>query len=53
MLKHGNRPKSLFKYGLEYIAAILLNPYRIQNIKVEHFFVITQDSKVVLSVGEE
>lgn len=41
MLKHGNRAKSLFKYGLEYIAAILLNPYRIQNIKVEQFLSCT------------
>jgi hypothetical protein len=27
ILKHGNRAKSLFKYGLEIIAAVLLNPY--------------------------
>lgn len=27
MLKHGKRAKSLFKYGLEYIAQWLLNPY--------------------------
>lgn len=26
--KHGHRAKSIFKYGLEYIASILLNPYR-------------------------
>lgn len=26
--KHGHRAKSVFKYGLEYIANILLNPYR-------------------------
>jgi hypothetical protein len=27
ILKHGNRAKSLFKYGLEIITAVLLNPY--------------------------
>lgn len=26
--KHGHRAKSIFKQGLEYIANILLNPYR-------------------------
>ena len=26
ILKHGRRAKSLFKYGLEIIAAVLLNP---------------------------
>jgi hypothetical protein len=26
--KHGHRAKSVFKYGLEYIASTLLNPYR-------------------------
>jgi hypothetical protein len=28
ILKHGYRAKSLFKYGLEYIANTLLNPYK-------------------------
>ena len=27
ILKHGKRAKSLFKYGLEIIASILLNPW--------------------------
>ena len=40
-LKHGNRAKSLFKYGLEYIAAILLNPYKKQKIKIEQFLSCT------------
>ncbi len=41
VLKHGNRAKSLFKYGLEYIAAVLLNPYKIQKIKIEQFLSCT------------
>ncbi len=42
MLKHGNRAKSLFKYGLEYIAAALLNPYKKQKIKIELFLSCTK-----------
>lgn len=41
MLKHENRAKSLFKYGLEYIMAILLNPYKKQKIKIHEFLSCT------------
>lgn len=36
MLKHGNRAKSIVKYGLEYIANILLNPYKLDSVKIEN-----------------
>ena len=35
MLKHGNKAKSIFKYGLEYIANILLNPSKLDIVKIE------------------
>lgn len=41
ILKHGGRAKSLFKYGLEYIASILLNPYRKHKIRIECFLSCT------------
>lgn len=41
ILKHGNRAMSLFKYGLEYITAILLNPYKNSKIKIELFLSCT------------
>lgn len=41
ILKHGNREKSLFKYGLEYIAKMLLNPYKTEKIKIDHFLSCT------------
>ena len=34
ILKHGRKAKSIFKYGLEYIATILLNPITISEIDV-------------------
>jgi hypothetical protein len=41
ILKHGNRAKSLFKYGLEFIATILLNPLAIVDIDVFQFLSCT------------
>lgn len=35
--KHGYRAKSLFKYGLDFIANILLNPQNQSNVKVFEF----------------
>jgi transposase len=32
--KHGKRAKSIFKYGLQFIANVLLNPLKITNINV-------------------
>jgi hypothetical protein len=39
ILKHGKRAKSLFKYGLDIIAAILLNP--LANIKLNIFLFLS------------
>ena len=41
ILKHGRRAKSLFKYGLEIIAAILLNPGMKSNVDVFEFLSCT------------
>ena len=41
ILKHGNRAKSLLKYGLEIIATILLNPYAGNNIDIFKFLSCT------------
>lgn len=38
---HGRKAKSIFKYGLEYIAAILLNPYRDDQIDIVNFLSCT------------
>jgi len=35
--KHGYRAKSLFKYGLDYISIILLNPQNQSNVDVFKF----------------
>ena len=39
--KHGHRAKSLFKYGLDYIANILLNPQNQSNVDVFKFLSCT------------
>ncbi len=39
--KHGNRAKSLFKYGLNYIASILLNAHYQTNINIFQFLSCT------------
>jgi hypothetical protein len=41
ILKHGKRAKSLFKYGLEIIAAILLNHMITTNIEISKFLSCT------------
>lgn len=41
ILKHGRRAKSLFKYGLEIIASILLNHLIISNVDVAKFLSCT------------
>jgi hypothetical protein len=41
ILKHGRRAKSFLKYGLEYIANILLNPYAISDINIFVFLSCT------------
>jgi len=41
ILNHGNRAKSLFKYGLEFIATILLNPLANVNVDVFKFLSCT------------
>jgi hypothetical protein len=41
ILKHGRKAKSLLKYGLEYIATWLLNPYAQTKIKVFEFLSCT------------
>jgi hypothetical protein len=41
ILKHGRRAKSLLKYGLEYIAAILLNPLAKINTDISKFLSCT------------
>jgi hypothetical protein len=41
ILKHGRRAKSFFKYGLEYIANIFLNPLSISEIDVFKFLSCT------------
>jgi len=38
ILKHGRRAKSLLKYGLEYVAAILLNPIANKNLDMIDIF---------------
>lgn len=38
--KHGFKAKSLFKYGLEYIASKLLNPQNQSNLDIYRFFVM-------------
>jgi len=42
MLKHGRRAKSLFKYGLEIIAAALLNPLKTIEFDVFKFLSCTK-----------
>lgn len=39
--KHGNKAKSLFKYGLNYIASVLLNAYFQDNIDIFKFLSCT------------
>ena len=41
ILKHGRRAKSFFKYGLEYIANMLLNPRKISEVDVFIFLSCT------------
>jgi len=41
ILKHGRRAKSFFKYGLEYIANMLLNPRKISDVDVFRFLSCT------------
>ena len=41
ILKHGKRAKSLFKYGLEIIATVLLNPITTINVEVFKFLSCT------------
>ena len=41
ILKHGNRAKSLLKYGLEMIATILLNPIATTNVEIFKFLSCT------------
>jgi hypothetical protein len=41
ILKHGNKAKSLFKYGLEFIATILLNPFANCDIDIFKFLSCT------------
>jgi len=41
ILKHGRRAKSLFKYGLEMIAAVLLNPLAMVEVDVFKFLSCT------------
>jgi len=40
-LKHGRKAKSLFKYGLEYIAEILLNPMKVGVLDIFKFLSCT------------
>lgn len=35
--KHGRKAKSIFKYGLDYIASVLLNPLNQNNINATKF----------------
>lgn len=39
--KHGRMAKSIFKYGLDYIASVLLNPVNQNNIKLTKFLSCT------------
>ena len=39
--KHNRRAKSMFKYGLDYIASILLNPVKLNNINLFQFLSCT------------
>jgi len=41
MLKHGRKAKSFFKYGLEIIATILLNPLATMDVDVFKFLSCT------------
>jgi hypothetical protein len=41
ILKHGHRAKSLLKYGLEFIASILLNPYAGSEVDIFKFLSCT------------
>jgi len=41
ILKHGNKAKSLFKYGLQTIAAVLLNPDNRKEINIYQFLSCT------------
>jgi len=41
VLKHGRKAKSLFKYGLEYIAEVLLNPRRVCELDIFKFLSCT------------
>jgi hypothetical protein len=41
ILKHGKRAKSLFKYGLEMIATVLLNPMAKDEIEIFNFLSCT------------
>jgi len=41
MLKHGNKAKSLLKYGLQNIAAVLLNPIRRSYFDIYQFLSCT------------
>lgn len=39
--KHGRKAKSIFKYELDYIASVLLNPLNQNNIKITEFLSCT------------
>jgi hypothetical protein len=41
ILKHGNKAKRLFKYGLEFISVILLNPFANNDIDIFKFLSCT------------
>ena len=41
ILKHGKRAKSIFKYGLETIATVLLNPFTTIDVEVFKFLSCT------------
>lgn len=41
MLKHGRKAKSFVKYGLEYIASVLLNPFSTNQIEIIKFLSCT------------
>ena len=45
ILKHGKKAKSLFKYGLEIIATVLLNPLAATNIEIFKFLSCTYTKK--------
>ena len=50
VLHHGRRAKSLFKYGLEYIAQCLLNHMNRYRIDISNFFVIYLGFKITFYI---